>query len=146
MRPCIGESLATRFTSTQHFSRRSHPSLLAVILRRAGAGNRKNDSTVLATAKTGIRRNLILTKIMISAMIWAEGEIMWYICNSTGSAHAVCDDGCRIAVRRFPDPRNSPDWIVLVDGIRFKELGTHQTRDSAMKQAELWIQLRKMEA
>lgn len=66
---------------------------------------------------------------------------MWYVCNPSGSAHAVSDDGSRIAVRRFPDPRNSPDWIVMVDGIRDKSLGKHETRDAAMKQVEAVFRL-----
>lgn len=70
---------------------------------------------------------------------------MWYINNPSGSAHTVLEDGTRATVRRHPDAHESPEWIIMMDGVRNAIFPSYETRDEAMRHVEIWMQLRNKE-
>jgi hypothetical protein len=69
---------------------------------------------------------------------------VWHI-DHNGTARAEYDGGRKIVVRRIPG-LCKPFWQIIVQGDQSRFPLAYRDRDEAMKQAEMWIQLKEIDA
>jgi hypothetical protein len=70
---------------------------------------------------------------------------VWCI-DPRGTARTLCDDGRKIVVRQDPCLGDSNRWQIIVQGNQGIFPFVYKTRDKAIAQAELWIQLKEIDA